>query len=313
MSRYLIYGAGTIGLTLAWLLSPYNDVDVLVKKPLTEPISLAVKDLRQKARVYEKKTFQPKTVLEYKKTYDCVLVAVNRYQLHEILPVLSAKQRLAKGFIFIQNHWNLIDELKGCLPKEKIMAAFPSNIGGGRDQKGLEVILFDEAVRLGGFNKKLIQTFRNDLHQAGVKTAYDKNIFAWLKVHYLQQSITAGALLEKKDFQMLAQDRQALQRMVRALREGIDVCYRLEPATRRICITRMIRLPITFVATVLQKLFLNQNTQEMVRNHMKQGLSEWIYGYQEVLADGLKAGIKMTYWKSYQTGVENYLRNERRN
>ena len=40
--------------------------------------------------------------------------------------------------------------------------------------------------------------------------------------------------------------------------------------------------------TLNTKMFLSENTMEMVENHMKEGLSEWVYGYNEVLKEGLK-------------------------
>ena len=50
---------------------------------------------------------------------------------------------------------------------------------------------------------------------------YDKNIFDWMKVHYLQQSVTAGAVLECGGYGSFASDYQAVKKVVKAFREGI--------------------------------------------------------------------------------------------
>ncbi|MBP2623108.1 ketopantoate reductase family protein [Streptococcus oricebi] len=53
--KVLIYGAGTIGLTYAWLLSRKNEVDVLVReqklKKYQAGFRLFLKDLRKRAGI----------------------------------------------------------------------------------------------------------------------------------------------------------------------------------------------------------------------------------------------------------------------
>lgn len=67
----------------------------------------------------------------------------------------------------------------------------------------------------------------------------------------------------------------------------------------------LFKLPVFLVAHIMQKMLLEPNTIEMVNNHMKEGLPEWIAGYKEVLQDGLEAGLPMTVWKSYDKMEEN--------
>lgn len=74
--KYLIYVAGTIGITYAWLLSKKHDVDLFVRSKRLEQISrgldLHIKDLRQGAVEYEKFVFNraalqslPRSMMEY--------------------------------------------------------------------------------------------------------------------------------------------------------------------------------------------------------------------------------------------------------
>ncbi len=134
-----------------------------------------------------------------------------------------------------------------------------------------------------------------------MKAKYDKHIFDWLKVHYLQQSITAGAVLENGDFERFAHDYGAVKKMVQAFREGVEVCRLQGVRTYKTFPANFFKLPLPIVAHTMQKMLLDSNTMEMVNNHMKKGLPEWIAGYREILQDGLEAGLPMTVWKSYDT------------
>lgn len=309
--KYLIYGAGTIGVTYAWLLSQKHEVDVLVKPERLEEFSKGIfinlKDLRKNSTKYEKFVFYPNCITEITDQYDGVLVCVNRYELENVLPVLSRCQHLAKYFAFLQNNWNIKMEVAAFLPGSKTMIAFPSSVGGGRDNNCVEVIIFEAATRLGGECQVGIRDLAESLNQVGIKTHYDKEIYNWLKVHYLQQSITAGAVLEKGDFLSFAQDYIAVKKMVKAFREGIEVCRLQGVPVNKIFPANLFKLPMFLVAHTMQKMFLDINTTEMVNNHMKKGLPEWIVGYKEVLRDGMEAGIPMDAWKSYAISVDQFI------
>lgn len=313
--KYLVCGAGTIGTTYAYLLSQVHDVDMFVKYEQVEKLSkgvvIALKNLAKKSEKYEKTIFYPSCVTEIDKHYDGILVAVNRYQLKDILPLLAEKQEHTHYFAFMQNNWNIQSEIEEYLTSDSYIIAFPSSVGGGRDEKGIEVILFDEPTRLGGQCQPGIDNLRKGFGQAGIKTYYDKAIFDWLKVHYLQQSITAGAVLENGNFENFACNYAAVKKMVRAFREGIAVCKLQGVHTARTFPANLFRLPIFIVAHTMQKMFLERNTMEMVNNHMKKGLPEWITGYKEILNDGQTKGLPMTVWQSYDAAVEQYIKSEK--
>lgn len=312
--KYLVYGGGTIGTTYAWLLSQKHEVDILVRPERSEQapkeVMIHVKDLRKQSKEYEKIFYFPKRITEMRTQYDGVLVCVNRYELKDILPILAKSQHLASYFAFLQNNWDLKREIEAFLPREKTMVAFPSGVGGGRSEDGLEVIVFDEATRLGGECQMGMNDLSQSLEEVGIKTHYDKHIYDWLKLHYLQQSITAGVVLEKGDFLSFAQDDQAIKKMIQAFREGIEVCRLQGVPVHKIFPANLFKLPLFLLARVMKKMFLDNNTIEMVNNHMKKGLPEWIVGYQEVLEDGLKMGLPMTVWSSYKIFVDRYLQSE---
>lgn len=309
--RYLIYGAGTIGTVYAFLLSQAHEIDLLVRRERLDEavkgVPIALKDLRKRSARYEETVFYPNCVTEIAKRYDGILVTVNRFQLKDVLPVLAENRGNAGYFAFMQNHWDIKREIEAYLTNDRYIAAFPSSVGGGRDERGVQAILFDEATRLGGACRAGADDFCRAFKAAGIRTHVDGNIFGWLKVHYLQQSVTAGAILEKGDFQAFARDDRAVRKMVKAFREGIAVCRLQGVNINKTFPANLFRLPVWVLAHAMQKMLLDQNTVEMVGNHMKKGLPEWIFGYREVLADGLKKGFPMTAWKSYHTAVEKYL------
>lgn len=310
--NYLICGAGTIGTTYAYLLSRAHNVELLVKPEQAERLAggvpMALKDLAKHAGTYERRTFRPRCVTEIEKPYDGVLVAVNRCQLQSLLPRLAQKRACAGYFAFMQNNWDLRSEVEACLGDAPYAVAFPSNVGGGRDETGIQAILFDEPARLGGPSRSAVEQLRQGFEAAGIRTCEDPAIFDWLKVHYLQQSITAGALLERGSFAAFAKDYRAVKKMVAAFREGIAVCARQGVDTRHVFPANLFRLPTFLVAHTMQRMFLTQDTREMVENHSKKGLPEWAAGYREVLAAGRALGLPMTAWASYEDAVEAYLR-----
>lgn len=135
---------------------------------------------------------------------------------------------------------------------------------------------------------------------------FDKNIFDWMKVHYLQQSVTAGAVLECGGYGSFASDYQAVKKVVKAFREGISVCRMQGVDTNKTFPAGLFKLPTFVAAHIMQNMFLETNTREMVENHMKKGLPEWAAGYQEILNAGTCCGLPMTVWRSYDEAVEKY-------
>ena len=96
--------------------------------------------------------------------------------------------------------------------------------------------------------------------------------------------------------------------MVLAFREGINVCKAYGVPTNKIFPSKFFNLSLFIVAHLIQKMFLSENTMEMVENHMKEGLSEWVYGYNEVLKEGLKMEISMHDWASYEPYIMSWLK-----
>lgn len=301
--RILIYGAGTIGLSMAWLLHGKHEVFVYVRnaEEATRCVSVDLywKDLRKGEQEYSQKLFQPNLVQELSGQYDVLLLCVNRLQYASALQSLSSYTELCKYFVCMLNHWNIEKELSAYLKEDRYILGFPSHIGGGREAKQLQAICFDESLRLGG-NKELCKNFAELLQSAGLSSHYDPAMFAWLRVHYLQQSITGGVLAQYKSFSAFLEDKPAMKHLLRALREGVALCKKQGVDTRKIFPANLLWLPLWILAPQLCKMFLQANVQDMIEWHSKKGYTEWLYGYFEVLEEGRNMGMDMRAWSYYE-------------
>ncbi|WP_162473764.1 hypothetical protein [endosymbiont 'TC1' of Trimyema compressum] len=56
----------------------------------------------------------------------------------------------------------------------------------------------------------------------------------------------------------------------------------------------------------MKDMFNKPETIKMVKGHMKQGMPEWIAGFNEVLDDGNHLNVTMPIWKSYKPYVDAY-------
>lgn len=310
-----IIGAGTIGTVFAWLLSKGNDVDILIKQNNKDAqengFQLDIKNLTicKKNTEYTTFIFRPNLVTEISKEYDLIIVAVNRYQLSDILPQLKQTKGNAI-LLFLQNHWNIEQELQQFFSPLDYVLGFPSTIGGGRNGNHIKAIIFNSPTRLSlSSNLNKIYTIQDVFVKSGIKTSLQKNFTAWQKSHYLQQGITAGAILQAGTYKGLVVDYMAIKKMLVAYREGIMVCKAYGVNTNLFFPSNMLFLPLPIV-TVIFKAFLNQPLiSEMIQGHMKNGLPEWVYGYYEILFSGNAKNLSMENWLSYKPFVDEFHNN----
>ena len=308
--RYLIYGAGTIGLTYAYLLTAHHDVDVLALPERYEEVSqgvpLAIKDLRQRNDTYQSTVFHPQCITSPEGYYDVILVTVNRCQLQSVLPMLAKYQPKARWIGFMQNNWHLAGEVDQYISPDDYFIAFPSSVGGGRDDHGIKVIVFPTPTRVGGI-KAGVKLFMQHLKEAGVATSYDAHLLDWMKVHYLQQSATAGAIASSGSFSALTHDPGAIRRLIMALRDGMSLCRHQGVAVWRVFPLNVLSImPLRVATPIMQHALQQPDVVDMVTGHMKHGFGEWLAGYDEVLAEGRRLGIPMTAWQLYNSAVQRY-------
>ena len=76
----------------------------------------------------------------------------------------------------MQNNWNIKEDLEDYFSNEEYIIAFPSSIGGGRESNKTEIIIFDEATRLGGSTKGSINNMEESLKELILKPSLIKHI-----------------------------------------------------------------------------------------------------------------------------------------
>lgn len=305
--KILIVGAGTIGLTYSWLLSSCHDVTVFVRPErlshYEQGFAFDVQDLRD--NTIKQFDYSPKLITAIENEYDVILVMVNRVQLLNVLAMLPKK--CSANIVFMLNHWDIEKEVSRYLSPKQYFYGFPSQVGGGREGNNLDVIVFNEGTILGETRGKVtsrLTDLEGAFKQAGLGVEIKSNILSWLKVHYLQQSLSAGAIVKSGGYDNFAESYTAIKEMVRAFREGVAVCEAQGIDTKKIFPANMFRYPVFLVAWAMKGMFNKPETVKMVKGHMKQGMPEWIAGFNEVLADGEKLGVSMPVWKSYKAYVD---------
>ncbi|SPT53983.1 2-dehydropantoate 2-reductase [Actinomyces bovis] len=305
--RVLLLGSGVIGSSYGLLLSRVTDVAVLARPERAEELSRGVRvTLRDPAgQRCRTATWRPKVLTvppDEGHGPDLVLVSVDRTHLSHVLPTL---RRLAghAPILFMLNHWDITGQLDGVLRRSDYLLGFPGQVGGGRSPGAVDATLFPHGTVLErgeGRRRAEADAVGTLLTRAGLRVTRHGDLPGWLAVHYLQQSVTPGALAEAGGYDALVEDRRALRRMVLALREGLAVCRARGIRTGRIMPAPALALPTGLVAAGLGRMLGQEPTRRMVLGHMAHGLPEWRTGLRDVAESGRRLGVDMPVWWSYE-------------
>ncbi|AZZ38425.1 ketopantoate reductase [Acidipropionibacterium jensenii] len=288
--RVLIVGAGTIGLAYGWILSTRHEVQYLVRSGresfYSQAFDLRVRDLR-KGYGSGQYSHTPVTVTSVEpERYDVILVMVDQLHLHEVLPILKPAEGKCQ-IVFMLNNWDLQRQVERYLSRGTYLVGFPSQVGGGRNDHEINVIVFKTGTILeaGSRGQELQVThICRAFEEAGLTVKRQRRMLDWLKVHNLQQSLTAAPVIEAGSYEALVEDRHAVEQLVRGFREGLAVCRATGARTAGLWPAPLFALPTSILTRVMQSMFLDDNTETMVTEHMKHGLDEWIAGFRAILA-----------------------------
>ena len=129
--KILIYGAGVIGCTYGWQLAEAgHDVTLLVRKEQKQLIDeqgihIICQDFRSGIKNTVDTVFRPHVVdgLDARNDFEYIIVATNKIQLPDVLPVLGVSAGKAH-VMFFQNNWDCFDEIARFL--NSISSAFHS-------------------------------------------------------------------------------------------------------------------------------------------------------------------------------------------
>jgi len=243
--KILVYGAGNIGSVYAALLQRAGrQVSILARGSRLAQIQTFGIELENSASGERTTTFVDCVErLDAEDAYDLVLVILPKNHIREVLPTLAAN-RCVPSLLFMCNNAAGPAEIVEALGRDRILLGFPgaAAVDEGGAIRYLITSAREQPTTIGemdGRRSPRIVRIAEALGKAGFPVAICANMDAWLKTHVAEISPTANALFMAGGSRgRLAHDREALQLMLRAIREGYKVLRSLDvpitPANHRI-------------------------------------------------------------------------------
>lgn len=233
--RILVYGAGVVGsFFAARLKNGGHDVSILARgqrlSDITEHgivLEDALKGGRTTTSVNAVETLEPED------TYDLVLVAMRKNQVHTILPVLAKNN--TPTVMFMVNNAAGPEEYIQALGADRVLLSF-SATGGVRKGHVISCLIAERhTIPLGEVNgnplrmKAIVKAFKH----ANIDVKLH-DMDAWLKYHVALVSPLANAVLLTGSNYELANNKEMIRLMIRAVKEGFKVLKKLGyPVTPR--------------------------------------------------------------------------------
>ena len=231
--KLLVFGAGVIGSYYANKLYQ-SKIDVTILARGEKFMSIQERGVVVEDFITHRETVSKIRVIDKpdKEVYDLIMVIVQMIQIDNVLPVLSEFSN-AGSFLFIGNNVNGFDNIIQQLGHNKILAGFGA-VGGKRVNH--KVIYADAdpkkpnkkvPIILGKVNKvdnkefeKIIALFES----ADIQVEPVDDIDGWLKTHAAMILGLAGAAYKQKyNMKSIAEDKELVKMIVKALRESMDV------------------------------------------------------------------------------------------
>lgn len=219
--------------------------------------------------------------------FDLAIIFVRKNQLIDLLPTLI-KIKNCQCFLFMLNNASGFEEFCQALGKERVLLGFPG-AGGKRDPSGkvtysiLPAIL--QATQIGELDGttsprllKIAAMFRH----AGFPTQIQKNMDAWLKTHVALVSPIANAIyLAQGDVQRLADTRDGLIMMIRAIREGFHVLDHLAIPVVPVRLNLIRLIPESILIEILKIVFKSEQAELVLGQHARSARDEmWQLGLE---------------------------------
>lgn len=283
--KILVVGAGVLGsLYAARLQQSGQEVTILARKNRASQIRENGIVLIQQAN--GGKTRTQVEVIEHLSEddyYDLAIVLVRKNQLKEILDILKPNTSIP-NFLFMVNNPDGPAELIEALGKERVILGF-AGAGGKRDEDG--VVTYHimpgwmQSTILGeidGLVSPRVVKIATIFRQAGFSTIISKNMDAWLKTHLALVSPVANAIyLADGDPVRLANTRDGLVLMVRAIREGFHALNHLEVPVIPMRYLSILWLPEGFLIFVLQNALKHPIAELVLAQHARAARDEMQY------------------------------------
>lgn len=230
--KICIYGAGVIGSIFAGkLFLAGNNVTVLARGKRFEELK---KDgiilINPRTHKVEQAEVNVIDTLLPDDQYDYIIVAMQKTQIDDVLPVLS--QNCSKNIVFVVNTASGYDKWVAAVGKDRLLIGFPS-AGGERKsgevyyfigkgiQRAFQTTTFGEySGEKSGRIKNLINLF----NQAKIPSVFCKDMNAWQKTHVALVTNIANALYEFDcNNYKLGHSNKSVNQMIKGIQEGRHV------------------------------------------------------------------------------------------
>ena len=270
----LIYGAGVLGcLYAARLKESGQNVSILARGQRCD-------DLRKYGIIIQNPIVGKFTTtyvsvvdsLAPEDIYDLIMVFVRKNQLANILPILAANRHTAT-LLFMLNNATGPGQIVEVVECQRVLIGFPG-AGGTREGNLIRAIVLSRTLQptclgeLAGSSTPRVREIARLLKAAGFPTVVRSNMDAWLKTHAAIVSPIANALyMMDDDIHQLANQRESVQMMLRAVREGFRVLRSLDiPITpTRMRIFELIPEPLMIL--LLQRLLDTEYADLVIARH----------------------------------------------
>lgn len=269
----LIYGAGVLGSLYAMRLQlAGQNVSILAR-------GARLADLRNHGILLEDPTGKCSTVhanavdsLASDDAYDLVMVFVRGNQVAGILPVL-ALNRLIPSILFMVNNVSGFHAITAAVGPERVLWGF-AGAGGARQGHIIRAAVLPRFLQptsvaeLDGQFTPRVRKIAQILRSAGFPTVIRKNMDAWLKSHAALVSPIANAIYRTGgDIHQLAKDRQTVQLMLHAIKEGFQVLHALDIPITPFSMRILEIMPEPMILPLIQRVLDTRAAELVIERH----------------------------------------------
>ena len=302
--KILIYGAGIIGCTYGWQLAETGcDITVLVRKGQKQQIEkqgihLVCQDFRGNKKQAIDTIFRPHVIdeLDAQNDFEYIIVATNKIQLPDVLPVLGASAGNAH-VLFFQNNWDCFDEISHYLKPEQYFFGFPFMAGGGRDADRIHCVISGmeySHTPIGDVNGEItprVQKMVRVLDEAGLKPLPSPQILLWIITHYAAAAGLTAGILSAGGAMKFVNDSTIIRTAIRAIREGFSICLKRGYDAKAEKANKLYQLPLLISVPIAKKIYSNEALQLMFDGHVSHSPKEVRQMIEDMIAYGIRYNI----------------------
>lgn len=302
--KILIYGAGIIGCTYGWQLAEAGcDITVLVRKGQKlqmeeQGIHLVCQDFRGDKKKTIDTIFRPHVIdeLDVQNDFEYIIVATNKIQLPDVLPVLGVSAGKAH-VMFFQNNWDCFEEILRYLKPEQYFFGFPFMVGGGRDEDGIHCVISGmkySHTPIGEVNGEITPRLRKMVRifeKADLKPLPSRQILLWIITHYAAAAGLTAGILSAGGAVKFVNDSTIIRTTICAIREGFSICLKRGYNAKMEKANKLYQLPLFISVPIAKKIYSNEALRLMFDGHVNHSPKEVRQMIEDMIVYGIKYDV----------------------